>query len=158
MRCETSGLKHGFYESILVHQSCSNCDRNPARKIMTKKGDKPPKDNSAHDRHGDKPDEARDRTPARTNPHHTTNQPRNHEGKRSSTTTRSKTAPDNRTRERTRRRTQQPRTATTRKSQTNHTTEGNGQARNRRARTNREGKTHEKKPPKGHDSVVVARA
>ena len=42
MRCETSGLKHGFYESILVHQSCSNCDRNPARKIMTKKGDKPP--------------------------------------------------------------------------------------------------------------------
>jgi len=123
--------------------------------MLTKKGGRTPNRNeSAHNRHGDKPDETRDRTPARTNPHHTTNQTRDDEGEGSSARTRRKTAPDNRPRKRTRRRTQQPGTAATSQSQTNDTAEGNRNATNRRTRTNREGKTHHGKPPKGETTVL----
>ena len=128
----------------------SNSDRSLSHK---KRGTNPQRRQLAHDRNRDEPDEARNRTPARTNPHHATDQARHNEGKGSSARTRSKTAPDNRTREGTGRRTQQPGAATTRQSQTDHATERNEHARERRTRTDRKRRTHEKKPPEGDTTV-----
>ena len=128
------------------------------RSLSQQKKGANPQNDSAHNRHRDKPDRARDRADTRTNQHHTAHQPRGNEGKGSSTTTGREPAPADRARKRPHRRTQHPRTTTARQGTTDNGTEGNRNATNRRTRTNREGKTHDEKPPKGHNVFLGAGA